>query len=80
MPSYRHQLAKILKVLFVVDGQLVLQILHPVVLDLGLEADAERVITRKVRGLTDQEQPILSGLQQVLRLVARYAAMEPPRK
>jgi len=73
-------LPQILKVLLIIDGQLVLQVLDPVVLHLGLEANAERVVAGEVGGLAHQEQSILAGLQQVLRLVPRYAAMEPARE
>lgn len=77
MCTYRHDLAQILKVLLIVDRQLIVQILDAIVLDLRLKAHAQRVIAREVRRFAHQKQAVVARLQQMLGLVARNAAMEP---
>lgn len=75
--TYSYDLAQILKILLVVDGQLVLQILDPIVLHLVLETHAQRVVAGEVGRFADQKESVVPRLEQVFGFLARYTAMEP---
>lgn len=75
--THLHQLAEIVKVLVVIDRQLVLGVLNPVVFDLLVEADAQRVVAGEVGRFAHQKQTVLARLQQVFRLLAFYPTVEP---
>ena len=72
-----HKAGESVKVLLLVNCDLLLLEDDPVVLHPPLEAHAERVVPGEVGALAHQKQAVTAGCQQFLRRFPGYLAVEP---
>lgn len=75
--SHLHQLHEVLKVLFLVDGELAIVVDDAIVFHFAVAADAQGIITGIVGALPHQEQTRLWRVKQPLRLLPRDLPMKP---